>query len=312
MLEFIGTLAIVGIMFLRFGMSALEFRDVAQRVVVDGVPDYSRLDVVEIVRDVASEYPVLELSSDVKYIIPSSLTEKTISSLAELRDELGHAYTVHLPYWSIELATFNEHIRKGGVDSTIDAIELTKTLEPEAFVLHSTGDLAADFSTLSYSPTLVRLISTLLAGYAAASIEDIVSRTEINPRKLAIENYKFPFDIMRELIDDLDTGICFDTAHLLSQMSGTESIMDFYRTHRNRITEIHLQDATFTNYGDAFAREDHLPLGKGIMGNTVLREFLFALIKDKFDGPIIFELNKSETEESMEYIRKTVPEALAE
>ncbi|MFW9983064.1 MAG: cobamide remodeling phosphodiesterase CbiR [Candidatus Thorarchaeota archaeon] len=310
--EFIGTLATVRIMPLRFGMSALEFRDVAQRVVVDGVPDFSRLDVVEIMRDVASEYPVLELSSDVKYIIPSSLTEKTISSLAELRDELGHAYTVHLPYWSIELATFNEHIRKGGVDSTIDAIELTKPLEPEAFVLHSTGDLAADFSTLSYSPTLVRLISTLLAGYAAASIEDIVSRTEINPRKLAIENYKFPFDIMRELIDDLDTGICFDTAHLLSQMSGTESIMDFYRTHRNRITEIHLQDATFTNYGDAFAREDHLPLGKGIMGNTVLREFLLALIKDKFDGPIIFELNKSETEESMEYIRKTVPEALAE
>lgn len=295
---------------LRFGITALEFHDVAQRVVVDGVPDFSRLDVVDIVRDAAAEYPVLELSSDVKYIIPNSFTPETIVRLVDLKDELGHVYTVHLPYWSIELATFNEYIRKGGVDTMIEVIELTKPLEPETYVLHATGDLAADFSSLSYGSSLVRLISTLLAGYTAASIEEIVSKTEIEPRKLSVENYKFPFDIMRDLIDDLNIGICFDTAHLLSIMSGTESVMDFYNAHKDRITEIHLQDATYTNYGDAIAREDHLPLGKGIMGDSVLREFLLELIKDKFDGPIIFELNMNEATESLDHIRKTVPDAL--
>lgn len=295
---------------LRFGMTALEFRDVAQRVIVDGVPDFSRLDVVDIVRDAASEYRVLELSSDVKYVIPNSLTPESISQLVDLKDELELAYTIHLPYWSIELATFNEHIRKGGVDTTIEIIELTRPLDPEAYVLHATGDLAADFSTLPYSSNLVRLISTLLASYSAASIEDIISRTEISPRKLAIENFKFPFDIMRDMIDDLDLGICFDTAHLLSIMSGTESIMDFYAAHRNRITEIHLQDATFTDYGDAIAREDHLALGQGIMGDSVLKDFLLELIKDQFDGPIIFELDMDETRASLDHIRKVAPAAL--
>jgi len=299
------------IMPLRFGITALEFQEVAQQVVADGIPDFSRLDVTDIIRDTVSvDYSVLELSMDVKHIIPGSFTPDTVSRLVHLKDELGHSYTVHLPFWSIELATFNEHVRMGSVDSIIDTIELTKSLEPEAYVLHATGDLASDFSSLNYDANLVRLISTLLAGFAAASVEDIISRTEINPRELAIENVEFPFDIMRDVINDLDTSICFDTAHLLSRMSGTESVMDFYNSHKDRITEIHLQDATYKEYEGAVAREDHIALGHGIMGDAVLREFLEELVKDKFDGPIIFELTKDEARESLDLIRKVVPEAL--
>ena len=296
---------------LRFGITALEFKEVAGKVVIDGIPDFSRLDVVDIIRDaVSDDYSVLEISMDVKHVVPGSVTPETVSRLVDLKEELGHSYTVHLPFWSIELATFNEHVRMGSVDSTIEAIEISKPLEPEAYVLHTTGDLAADFSSLNYGGNLVGLISTLLAGYAAASVEDIISRTEINPRELAIENMEFPFDIMRAVIDDLDTSICFDTAHLLSRMSGTESVMDFYKAHKDRITEVHLQDATYKEYEGAVAREDHIALGHGIMGDTVLREFLTALIKDKFDGPIIFELTKDEARESLDLVRKVVPEAL--
>ncbi len=296
---------------LRFGITALEFLDVAGQVVIDGVPDFTRLDTVELIQGAVSDgYSVVELSLDVKHIIPGSLTPETINQLIDLKDELGHTYTVHLPFWSVELATFNEHVRMGSVDSIIDAIELTKPLEPEAYVLHASGDLAAAFSNLNYDSNLVLLISTLLAGFAAASVEDIVSRTEINPRELAIENVDFPFTVLRDIIDDLDTSICFDTAHLLARMSGTESVMDFYRTHRDRITEIHLQDAIYKEYEGAVAREDHITLGHGIMGDTVLREFLTELIKDKFDGPIIFELTKDEARESLERIRDVVPEAL--
>ena len=172
---------------LRFGITALEFQEVAKQVVVDGIPDFSRLDVTDMIRDAVSENcSVLELSMDVKHVIPGSFTPDTVSRLVHLKDELGHSYTVHLPFWSIELATFNEHVRMGIVDSIIDTIELTKSLEPEAYVLHATGDLAADFSSLNYDANLVRLIGTLLAGYAAASVEDIISRTEINPRKYVL------------------------------------------------------------------------------------------------------------------------------
>ena len=134
---------------------------------------------------------------------------------------------------------------------------------------------------------------------------------EINPRRLAVENIEFPFDVMRDVIDDLDTSICFDTAHLLCHFSGSESVMDFYNTHKNRISEIHLLDATYTEYDGAVARNDHITLGRGIMGDSVLREFLLELQNDRFSGPVIFELTKDEASESLEHIRRIVPEVIS-
>jgi sugar phosphate isomerase/epimerase len=295
---------------LRFGITALEFQDVAGRVIIDGVPDFSRLDVANVVRDAMSDnYSLIEISMDAKHIIPGSITPDSINGLVKLKEELGHSYTVHLPFWSIELATFNEQVRTGSVDSIIEAIELAKPLEPEAYVLHASGDLAAGFSNMKYDSNLVRLVRMFLAGFAASSIEDIVSRTEINPRELAIENVDFKFTVLREVVDDLDTSICFDTAHLLAEMSGTESVMEFYGTHKDRICEIHLQDAAKDD-DETAVQEDHVALGQGKMGDKVLREFLLQLIKDKFDGPIIFELTMGEARESLGQIKKVVPEAL--
>ncbi|MFW9805127.1 MAG: cobamide remodeling phosphodiesterase CbiR [Candidatus Thorarchaeota archaeon] len=295
---------------LRFGITALEFRDVAGRVVVDGIPDFSRLDVTDVVRDAMSDdYSVIEITMDAKHIVPGSITPDSINGLVQLKEELGHSYTAHLPFWSIELATFNEHVRRGSVDSIIEAIELAKPLEPEAYVLHASGDLAAGFSNMKYDPNLVRLVRTFLAGFAASSIEDIISRTEINPRELAIENVDFTYTVLREVVDDLDTSICFDTAHLLAEMSGTESIMEFYETHKDRICEIHLQDAA-RNDDETAVQEDHVALGQGKMGDKAMREFLLELVKDKFIGPLIFELTMGEARESLSRIKKVVPEAL--
>jgi sugar phosphate isomerase/epimerase len=295
----------VVIMTLRFGITALEFQEVAKQVVKDGIPDFSQLDVTDLIRDTASKgWNVLELSLDIQPIMPSVITSKTIDDLIDLKKELNLSYSIHLPFWSIELATFNEAVRKGSVHSVIETIELTKPLEPEAYVLHATGDLAADFSSKSYGPDLMQLIDSLLAGFAATSVEEILTQTEINPRTLAIENMQFPFEFIRDVIDDLDTGICFDLAHLLCKFSGTESIMDFYNAHNDRIIEIHLQD------DNAEGHDDHIELGKGIMGDDVLREFLLEIIKDEFTGPIIFELSEEEASRSLDYIRKFVPEAL--
>jgi hypothetical protein len=46
------------------------------------------------------------------------------------------------------------------------------------------------------------------------------------------------------------------------------------------------------------------------MGDTVLRDFLLELVKDNFDGPIIFELTKDEARESLDLIKNLVPEVM--
>lgn len=298
-------------MFLRFGQTALELQSVAQQVIVNGIPDFSRVNLVETIQDIAAEgFSVMELSLDAKYILDSVFTPAAIRRLEDLKDELGLSYTVHLPLWSTELATFNEPVREGSVKSIIECIHIVESLDPEAFILHATGSLAAEFSALSYSKDMVRLICMLLSGFSRASVEEIITETEIASRKLAIENCLFPFDVTRGVIDDLDTSICFDTAHLITRMSGTESVMEFYKTHKDRIVEIHLQDGTFLEYGGAITRDDHIALGRGIMSDLVLREFLSTLAKDDFRGPLIFELSNEEAKESIEHIRKVVPSVI--
>ncbi len=119
---------------------------------------------------------------------------------------------------------------------------------------------------------------------------------------------EFPFEITHELVEQYNTSICFDTGHLLTHYSGTESVIEFYRQHRDRIVEIHLHDGSYEKRDDVVVHRDHIPLGRGVMP---VRDFLRELLKSKFNGPIIFELSNDEIKESLDYMRKVVPEVLA-
>lgn len=298
-------------MTLRFGLTSLHLQSIVNRIVVDGVPDFSRFDIVEMVREgVEAGFGIAELTTDVRFMVPGSLDEKTVDRLVSLKEELGHSYTVHLPLWSMELASFDENVRRACVKSNIEAIELTAPLAPEFYVLHATGDMAAGFSRRPMASHTRNLICIMLSAFSAQSVEEIITATEIDPLKLAIENIEFPFDITCEIAGEYGTSICFDTAHLITRMSGSESMMEFYKTHKKRITEIHLQDGTYMEYDGAVARDDHVALGTGVMGDTALREFLETLLKDKFAGPIIFELSIAEAQASMDKIREIVPSAI--
>jgi sugar phosphate isomerase/epimerase len=120
---------------LKFGIEFPRFEDTATRILADGVLDFSRFDVVDMMREkVGLGYEVIEISMDLGGILPGSLTPESIKQLVDLKDELNHSYTVHLPLWSVEPATFNEEVRKGSVNSIVNAIELAEPLNPEAFV----------------------------------------------------------------------------------------------------------------------------------------------------------------------------------
>ncbi len=292
---------------MRFGSVAIEFLPAVQRIVADGVPDFSRINLVDIVRDVMEieHIEVIEITMEMEHMVPGSITPEVISQLADLKDEIGHSYTVHLPLWSIELATFNDFVRSGSVESVCHSIKMAEPLEPDAYVLHATGALAAEYTRNNYSEIMNLLVCGYMTSFAMKSVEEIMSKTEIDPRKLALENVEFPFDFTRDIVDEHGTGICFDTGHLLTKQSGDESIIDFYRKHRDRIVEVHLNDGIDTRTPGKY--EDHLAIGKG---ELPVRDFLLELKKDGFKGPLIFELTTEEVIESLDEIRKVVPEVL--
>jgi sugar phosphate isomerase/epimerase len=108
-------------------------------------------------------------------------------------------------------------------------------------------------------------------------------------------------------VDEYDTGICFDTGHALTRYSGDESVIEFYKAHKDRIIEFHLHDGIYEEREGAVIHDDHIALGTGEMP---IRELLMEVAKDKFNGPVIFELTSTETIESLRKIKEVVPEAL--
>jgi sugar phosphate isomerase/epimerase len=294
---------------MRFGITPLQFGPIASDVVTNGVPDFSRFKIVDIVRRAAEmkHISMIELTMDIKHVIPGSLQQRDIAGLAELRDETGLRFTAHLPLWSVELATFNEYVRRGGVECIIDSINSVKSLEPEAYVLHASGALATEFSKLRLPKSVVDLICTLMSAFSVKSVDEIISRTEVDSRRIAVENVEFPFQFTRDVVDECNTSICFDTGHLLTRYSGKESVTEFYRRHRDRITEIHLHDGSYREMNGVAIHDDHRALGRGSMP---IRDFLTELVRDDFKGPLVFELGANEVQESLRKVSELVPEAL--
>jgi len=295
---------------MRFGVMPLDFGSIMNAVIRGGTLDLSRFSFPEIVRHAVKRgFHHIEITLDLGYVIPGSLNETVVDELAKIGREEGVSYSVHLPLWSIEPASPNEYIRRASTESLINSIELAKPLQPESYVYHSTGALAAEFSRLSLPPIHRDLVNRGMASHSDRSVEELLSRTGIPPGKLALENVEFPFGLTRETVDRFDLSICFDTGHLLAGYCGEIPFMEFLERHFDRIVELHLHDGFHREAEQQVVRRDHLALGTGDLPITDLLGFLEG---EGFDGPLVFELAFDETTKSLETIRRLCPNVAIE
>jgi len=250
----------------------------------------------------------IEIGGDMPLFLPHTLTPPAVQRLAELKEQTGLSYTVHLPLWSVEPSTPLAPVRGGSVRALTDAIQATRILEPEVYVLHATGALAAEFYRMDLPPVAQTFILRQFQGHARASIQTILAETGIPSRQLAIETVEFPFDLTLELAEELDLSICLDIGHVLVGFSGPWDLFEVLERCLPRLSEIHLHDGPWQGpereigYG-----QDHQPLGQG---DLEVGRLLDRLVEAGFDGPIILELTLEEALASMEVIRSIRPNLL--
>lgn len=250
----------------------------------------------------------IELGGDLGMFLPNVYNPESIEKLVALKVN-GLTYTTHLPLWSVEPSTPLTPVRTGSVEAVADIINATRPLEPEAYVLHATGALAAEFYNMNISETARALILRQFQSGARESIRTILAKTGLPPRRLAIETVEFPLDLTLELVEEFDLSVCLDTGHVLAGFPGWFDFFDVVEKLLPRLAEVHLHDCRKMPEGKRGYGEDHKPLGHG---DLELGRFLDRLVKADYQGPLVFELTVKEALESLEVVRSIRPDYVKE
>ena len=252
-----------------------------------------------------SGFKTIELGGDLALFFPGAYSPAAVAGLAALKQELGLAYTVHLPLWSTEPSTPLAPVRHGSASVMIDIIRATAPLEPEDYVIHATGPLAAEFYRMTMPETARVLLLRQFQTYARDSLSMILHETGLPGRKLAIETIEFPFELTMELADDLDLSVCLDTGHVLSGFSGPVVLFEALERCLPRLAQIHLHDSPQWHPGTPIVYgKDHQPLGAGDLD---VGRLLDRLLESSFKGPLVFELEVQQALDSLDVIRGLRP-----
>ena len=249
----------------------------------------------------------VELGGDLGMFLPHVYQSNAIEKLAALKSE-GVTYTVHLPLWSVEPSTPLSPVRQGSVQAVVDLLKATLPLEPENYVLHATGALAAEFYNMKISETARAIILRQFQNGARASIQSILEQTGLPGRKLAIETIEFPLDLTLELVEELNLSICLDTGHVLAGFPGWYDFFEVLEKILPRLVEVHLHDSKKMPEGIRGYGEDHKPLGQG---HLELGRLLDRLADANYSGPLVFELNVGEALESLAVIKSVRPKLIS-
>jgi sugar phosphate isomerase/epimerase len=189
----------------------------------------------------------------------------------------------------------------------VATIQATRPIEPEAYVLHATGALAAEFYNMKISEMARALILRQFQSGARESIRTILAETGLPSRRLAIETVEFPLDLTLELVEEFDLSVCLDTGHVLAGFPGWFDFFEVVEKVLPRLAEVHLHDCRKMPDGVRGYGEDHKPLGHGDLD---LGRFLDQLAEAHYQGPLVFELTVAEALESKEVVRSLRPDYL--
>jgi sugar phosphate isomerase/epimerase len=283
---------------MRLGIAPLSVNFIVDRVIrekgVEGLLSFSFPNVIE--RVAKAGYNHCEITMDAFQIFPIQITKENIDELKQIKKDYGITYSVHMPLLSIEMAGPNKFIREGSVNALVDAYNSLKNLENdiEMFIIHSSGDTVTDILKFIQDPEIKHVATDLFVSFAVQSLSKFIEETGIDRRKIGIENIEFPLEGTIKIIQELNTKLCLDTAHLLGRFSGDYDLIEITKKYFDLIGEIHLQD-----YIDN-PLADHGVLGTGKHFPPDFMNFIQDL---NYQGPCVFELNEKEAFESVRYIK---------
>lgn len=151
----------------------------------------------------------------------------TVKKFTDLGQKTSLTYTVHLPL-DIRLGSANETERRASVDKCKRVIDLMTPLNPFAWVLHLHGD---------HTGTPPSNDMSRWHEQNRQSLGELLNDGP-KPRNICIETLDYDFDLVADLIEELDLSVCLDIGHLIFHKRDVQSYLDRW-IERARVFHIH-------------------------------------------------------------------------
>ena len=168
------------------------------------------------------EVELLLFESQAKDVLPS---HEVISELGRLAIELELSYNVHLPT-DVSVSDHDPSRQQQAVETIIRVVELVRPLNASALILH------VPYCERSYDGKIVdnwraRVYQNLVKVKSAVEKKDII----------AVETLDYPFELIEDILLDLDMMICLDLGHLIVY---EYDLKEVYSKHSFKTSVLHL------------------------------------------------------------------------
>ena len=158
---------------------------------------------------------------------PEALPSKaTIAELSRLAKECDLTYNIHLPT-DVSISDEKRENQQQAVKALMGVIDLTSSLAPTSYTLHipyNSKSYGADSVNRWQERVLKNLKKILANGIAAESI--------------AIETLDYRFDLLKDILAELNLSVCLDIGHLIANEYDFNTLFNQY-VDRTAIIHLH-------------------------------------------------------------------------
>jgi len=243
------------------------------------------------------------LSDTLRYTMAEADREKSFSRLADYRREDDISFSLHLPFWWIDIANPDKKVRKAAVQTIRRSIEIAEPAEPEQLVLHVFHNIEEKAEELVSDSSVRQDLHKCILEAASKSIAGITADFK-RSRRFCLENLvdSNP-DRLLELSRRHDTSLTYDVGH---EFIRNKNIKNYFQQNHKRIASLHIHNIKagerLPNRSKAFQMQDHRPLERGLID---YEEFSAFLSEQNFSGSLITEVTGFEqASASAEYLQK--------
>lgn len=151
-----------------------------------------------------------------------------IAELKQLAADNSLSYTVHLPL-DVELGHPDESLRRRSVEQCRRVVELTRPLDPFAWVLHLSHPVGPNPIPADDRPRWLKALAE-----SAADLADTFSE----PARCSVETLSYPFAWVEDIVNEHGFSVCFDVGHLILRGDSLPLAWD-HLGHKTRVMHLH-------------------------------------------------------------------------